>query len=444
LTAALIVAGMLVGIAAIAQPFAPHALPASPQINAILVTATIVMSFVTAFLIFAQYFVARQLPLALLGTAFLYAAAIGVPYLAGYSDVLSHRGLLDNAQASTYLWLFWHAGFVLLVLAYAITSSRTSPLLNEAETRDGALWCVFSVVVAVPFLTFVSAARNLLPALGSHGSYALIGTYGLAPILVGLCGAVLIATLAITRGRTILNLWLCVALFASLLDVLLATFGERSYSVGWYISRIHNLLSSAIVLGVFLHELTAFSAHHARLAAFDALTGLPNRRTLDQRLAGLVGDRRRRTDAFSVLMIDIDHFKMFNDKYGHATGDEGLRAVAVAIKKCLSRAPDLAARYGGEEFCVVLPDTDRHGALTMGEKIRTAVEKLHVPHASGPIRVTVSIGCVSVNAGKRMSHDVTEILMIADRALYTAKASGRNRVVEAQQLAAVRSGAASA
>lgn len=432
-------AGILVGIAAIAQPFARHAMPISPQINAILVTATIVMSAVTAFLIFAQYFVARQLPLALLGTAFLYTSAIGIPYLAGFTDVLAQRGM-PNSQAATYLWLFWHAGFVLLVLAYIVTSARAVPTLSDEATRDGALWCIFGVFVTVPILTFVSAARNFLPSLGNHGSYALIGTYGLAPILVGLCASILVAALAITRGRTILNLWLCVALFATLLDVLLATFGERSYSVGWYISRVHNLLSSAIVLGVFLHELTAFSAHHARLAAFDALTGLPNRRTLDQRLESLMGDKRRRTDAFSVLMIDIDHFKMFNDKYGHATGDEGLRAVAAAIRRCLSRAPDLAARYGGEEFCVVLPDTDRRGALAMGEKIRTAVEKVTVPHSTGPIRVTVSIGCVSVNAGKRICRDATDILMIADRALYTAKATGRNRVVEAQQLTVVQGG----
>ena len=167
------------------------------------------------------------------------------------------------------------------------------------------------------------------------------------------------------------------------------------------------------------------------LAATDALTGLANRRTLDQRLR-LEWDRAQRsTEPLTLLMIDVDHFKAFNDRHGHHGGDEALRTVAQVIGNNIRRPADLAARYGGEEFAVVLPDTDARGAWVIAEHIRSGVE--HLPRVAGAEQpITVSIGMSTWDKRSRLSLET--LLLHADQALYEAKHSGRNRIVEATWL----------
>lgn len=175
--------------------------------------------------------------------------------------------------------------------------------------------------------------------------------------------------------------------------------------------------------------------HHAEqvlseLAATDALTGLANRRTLDQRLH-LEWDRAQRSaEPLTLLMIDVDHFKAFNDRHGHHGGDAALRTVAQVIEDNIRRPADLAARYGGEEFAVVLPHTDAKGAWVIAEHIRSSVEQL--PRVAGAERsITVSIGMSTWD--KRSRASLEALLLSADQALYEAKHTGRNRIVEAAE-----------
>ncbi len=169
----------------------------------------------------------------------------------------------------------------------------------------------------------------------------------------------------------------------------------------------------------------------SELAATDALTGLANRRVLDERLR-LEWDRAQRsTEPLTVLMIDVDHFKAFNDRHGHQGGDEALRMVAQVIGTNIRRPADLAARYGGEEFAVVLPVTDAKGAMVIAEHIRSGVE--HLPRFAGSERpITVSIGMNTWDKRSRISLEA--LLLGADQALYEAKHSGRNRIVDAATL----------
>lgn len=169
----------------------------------------------------------------------------------------------------------------------------------------------------------------------------------------------------------------------------------------------------------------------SELAATDALTGLPNRRILDERLR-LEWDRAQRsTEPMTLLMIDVDHFKAFNDRHGHHGGDEALRTVAQVIGSNIRRPADLAARYGGEEFAVVLPHTDAKGAWVIAEHIRSSVE--HLPRVAGGERpITVSIGMSTWDKRSRMSLEA--LLLSADQALYEAKHTGRNRIVDATSL----------
>lgn len=171
------------------------------------------------------------------------------------------------------------------------------------------------------------------------------------------------------------------------------------------------------------------SQHLEKLALVDGLTDIPNRRALDDMLQRECGRSAREGYSLAVLMIDIDHFKAFNDHYGHGAGDECLRQVAQALAAALHRPGDFIARYGGEEFCILLPDCDSQGAIQVAEHLRDAIETLAIPHAYSSVakHVTVSIG-ISVHQTKGGDTCPPTIHREADEALYTAKTHGRNRV----------------
>ena len=163
----------------------------------------------------------------------------------------------------------------------------------------------------------------------------------------------------------------------------------------------------------------------AELAATDGLTGLANRRRLDMVLKQEWARSARSDSPLSMLMIDVDHFKAFNDRHGHYGGDVALRNVAKTLSLNIRRPGDLAARYGGEEFLVILPETDMQGAQVLAEKIRSAIESMP-PYASDKHSVTVSIGVASQRP--RAGEKQTQLFSDADMALYQAKRNGRNRV----------------
>jgi diguanylate cyclase (GGDEF)-like protein len=164
-----------------------------------------------------------------------------------------------------------------------------------------------------------------------------------------------------------------------------------------------------------------------RLSVTDGLTGLFNRRALDQRIESEWQRARREGQALSVLFIDIDRFKLFNDFYGHAEGDRVLAAVASAIRAASRRATDMVARYGGEEFAVVLPATPAAGGLKIAEEVREHVAALGIVHEHSEYgAVTVSIGCAT--CVPRGNTGAQALLRAADAELYAAKEAGRNQV----------------
>jgi diguanylate cyclase (GGDEF)-like protein len=167
------------------------------------------------------------------------------------------------------------------------------------------------------------------------------------------------------------------------------------------------------------------------LSYLDALTGIANRRHFEESLEQEWRRGTRTRLPLSLLMVDIDRFKALNDACGHQHGDDCLRRVANALGDALKRAGDLAARYGGEEFAVVLPGTDRDGALAIAEDVRARVEALAMAHEQSPAGVvTVSVGAATVTPAEGRSP--SDLVDAADRALYAAKRDGRNCVVPAE------------
>lgn len=164
------------------------------------------------------------------------------------------------------------------------------------------------------------------------------------------------------------------------------------------------------------------------LAQVDGLTGIGNRRFFDEELKKQWGRAVQDSTPLSAILLDVDYFKLFNDYYGHQTGDECLKSIAQAVNSSLLRAGDIGARYGGEEFVVLLPNTDQPGALLVAERIRATIEALKIPHRQSEISsvVTSSLG-VATLFPTRINH-IKDLIAIADKALYRSKREGRNRV----------------
>lgn len=166
------------------------------------------------------------------------------------------------------------------------------------------------------------------------------------------------------------------------------------------------------------------------LATEDSLTGLANRRCFDDRLNDEWARAYRDRSSLALLMIDVDHFKAYNDEYGHPAGDACLRVVASILAAEMHRAGDLAARYGGEEFAMLLPNTDAAGCARIGERIREAIHLAGLVHASSPISasVTVSVGGATCRPAFERTAGSASLVEAADRALYAAKDTGRDRL----------------
>lgn len=165
-----------------------------------------------------------------------------------------------------------------------------------------------------------------------------------------------------------------------------------------------------------------------RISFVDGLTGIANRRYFDEFLRREVERAAREQTPLSLIMIDIDFFKAYNDTYGHLAGDDCLKQVASSLRNTVRRPTDLVARYGGEEFAVILPNTSLEGAIRVAEKLRQNIEALKLPHLGSPQE-----GCLTISLGVASSSTETKdipttLIAKADSALYSAKRSGRNRV----------------
>lgn len=164
-----------------------------------------------------------------------------------------------------------------------------------------------------------------------------------------------------------------------------------------------------------------------RLSTTDSLTGVANRRSFNEFLSREWLREQREQQPFSVIMIDIDHFKNYNDHYGHLEGDVCLQKVAWALQGALCRPGDLLARYGGEEFVAILPHTDVRGAVELAETMHEKIRELQLKHEDSPVsaHVTISAGIASVIPNQSLSP--SQVMAMADKALYEAKQTGRNQ-----------------
>ncbi|MFB4371836.1 MULTISPECIES: diguanylate cyclase [unclassified Pseudomonas] len=228
--------------------------------------------------------------------------------------------------------------------------------------------------------------------------------------------------MAAWRNRTLQN-W---SLAAGVLVIL--------FSMGWLIWRALGRQGRMEARLQSMHRDLALANHALEImAGEDALTGLANRRRLDEALRAAFQSAAAQGQPLSFVLLDVDHFKRFNDQYGHPAGDEALKQVAAVLKRHAKRSADTTARYGGEELALILPSAESTAAMAVAERIRADVEALAIVNQGSPYAcLTLSIGVASCLPGRDMQSP-GELVAAADVALYAAKGAGRNRVTLAAQ-----------
>ncbi|MCE4546499.1 MULTISPECIES: sensor domain-containing diguanylate cyclase [unclassified Caballeronia] len=387
----------------------------------------------TAYLLWTEYKVTGRLMFASLSGAYAFASLTAVLQLASFPGVFAPNGLLGaGSQSSLWIWVFWHCGFPALVTtALAFRMRRVS----ESQVGVGRYSVVGALALAAGFGVVAIAGKTHLPEIVSAtGSYARLQMSPASVLVLSISLVALWAQIMFTRLRSMLDLWLAVVLFADLGDVILTLIGGARFSVGWYAAKAASMVSSSVVLGMLMHETNrlyrALNESHQELMASsqrDGLTGVFNRSYLDAELDKLIAIADGRRRPFSVLLIDVDHFKSYNDTCGHLAGDEALKQVAHTLSIATDKYGGFAARFGGEEFVVVLPGHSSKAAMSVAEDIRERVASLpSTSQCSAPI--TVSIGHAAWTS--IFDKSPKGILGAADAGLYRAKASGRNRVID--------------
>lgn len=195
------------------------------------------------------------------------------------------------------------------------------------------------------------------------------------------------------------------------------------------VRAMQRILQMRYSLVVLTRKLDAANQELTRLTSQDGLTGLANRRHFDETMLREWRRAARYKRPLSLALVDVDHFKQFNDTYGHLGGDECLKSVASALLAVSRRPSDLVARYGGEEFALVLPETDIVGAQRVAEGLCESIRALKLPHSRAQSGVvTISVGAASVLPGSGAALGPQDLIAEADQALYAAKSGGRDRV----------------
>ncbi|MEW6643787.1 MAG: GGDEF domain-containing protein [Pseudomonadota bacterium] len=441
---------------------APNATRPLPPVRAFIPAyeaALVLNDLITAAFLLGQFSALRMRSLLLLACAYLFTAAEAVAHMLSFPGLLAPAGLAGaGPQTTAWLYMFWHAGFPILVIAYTLSKDRR---IGEATSARATMLSAVAVTfgAAVALTVVATAGHDALPAVMQDNHYRPAQTVVISIVWL-LSFLALVLVLWRRRPYSVLDLWLIVVICAWLFDIALSGgLNAGRYDLGFYAGRIYGLVAASFILLVFLARngalyvrLIAAHEHERRQAAelqrlsvTDPLTGIANRRAFEQALDGEWRRTLRYKTPLSLLMIDVDYFKRFNDSYGHVAGDECLRRVAEVVAAHARRAGDVAARYGGEEFAVLLPHTETLDACRLAERLCESVRQLRVPHAASAAadHVTVSVGVAGAVAAMRFElEDVARgandnrppivlppaatLVASADRALYAAKVAGRN------------------
>lgn len=394
--------------------------------------STLVIHLVTAALLLVQGAAGESRGPLRLGAAYLFATAMILAQLAAMPGVFGSGPLIGGPGTPAWLWCAWHGGFALLVIRYVLAPASPRalrPIATIACALGAAMLATLAATAGLPWL----------PAVTDRDSYAGLVEIGAVPAVVLANAVALLFVARRLRDGSLLDLWLCVALFAATADAGLTMLGEAPGTLGWYAGQAGGLLAGLLVLLALLIELVAAcrrageaNALLTDLAECDPLTGLANRRRFDRLLALEWRRAQREHQPLALVMVDVDHFKRYNDRYGHPAGDLCLKRLSVILSEAARRPGDIAVRMGGEEFALLLPNTGRAGAAAIAAGLREALTEAAIPHADGVCgQVTLSLGAAVARPHYAELNPGT-LVDAADQALYRAKLAGRNQVATSE------------
>ena len=434
-------AAMLILAAVLVLPHASQPAPRVPLLVPVFSSAQATLNAIIAYLVLLQFHMERNDPDALISIAFAYSSLLTLVLLVSLPGVLtSDDHFARLAPALGWLWVAKLAGHALLILL-AMLLWRKWPARMAARGQihgQVALVAFVPVLLAGCACALVNGLASNLPLLqDGQGSYASLARGWPGLFILACWACALLSVLLVTRLRRSFDCWLAFSCLAYLLYLTVNFSSALRFTAGWYLSRLFELTASATLLGALLFEVlrmqrqlkTLYQSAY-QISIRDGLTGLYSRRYFDTALAHEQQQMAHTRRPLSLLMIDIDFFKRYNDTYGHPAGDDCLRQVAACLQDS-ARSSDIVARYGGEEFAVILPDTDANEARQAAERLRNAIMARGIPAASPAGRerlvVTVSIGLGCRRSDPQAAGETT-LIDEADHALYDAKRQGRNRV----------------
>jgi diguanylate cyclase (GGDEF)-like protein len=427
------------GIAFLTASFASTAAGQWPRVLAFLPTYQSIIIFayvVTGYLIFAQYRVTRSLALLYLSGGCIYTAAILLAQFLTFPGMFLPQGaLFGGSQTTIWLWCFWHIGPSMGILLYVVSEwIRPNYIVEDADRA--ARWSAVALMVTFgATMVAVTRLHDFLPILDANGNFGRIASTGIGPAIELLTAAGIILLWRATKFRTVLQVWLAVALFALLCDNLITMLGGDRLSIGWYVGRLNALISAVVIMFVYLAEINRaylqsanetreIAASHADLevmidrALADQLTGLPSRGLFLQQAEKLRERNAIGGMATAVLFLDLDGFKAINDQFGHDYGDAVLVRVAEILRESI-RDTDIAGRLGGDEFVVCLTAPALHIDATATRIAQRMVRAI--------AQIGDGVGCsVGIKICSIEGLEVEEAIGQADKAMYAAKRRGKN------------------
>ena len=404
--------------------------PVIPGFVVVCGISVFIISLQTAFLLYTQSNLELNKSVAFLASGYFL-----ISFLALYRIIFIPNAILpsylvsEESQISSWMWTIWHIIFPIYIILYSLNFSFGQKISYKAYRWYFRLVPLISVVIILS----VIFGEHLLPHIINGNNYSQ-SLYLDKIILIFSIGALF--SLILKKGTYHRqDLWLLLATVTHSLDVFYGIVGEVRYSIGWYLGTINGLISSTIILGVFIHRIKKIAQtmkeENYRLRDMtetDVLTGIANRRKFNLIFKTLWTLALQQEKSICLIMIDIDHFKLYNDTLGHLEGDKCLMTVAQTLKTIAKRQIDLTARIGGEEFVILLFGVNEKEGLKYSEEARKAIENLKMPTPSTlhPY-VTVSVGWGVITPDTTINPDW--FIDKVDKALYQAKNKGRNTTV---------------
>jgi len=408
-------------------PMIPAFLPAYQSI-------VIVTYLITSYLIYMQFRATRSVSLLHLSAASLYTAGVLIAQFLSFPNAfVANTQLLGGAQTTIWLWAYWHAGPAVGMLFYAWAEYRRPGHITADPDRSVTQTALVLGLVFAATIASVTLFKNWLPVMDINGDYSRADAIGVAPAIQLALAVALIFLWKASRFRTVLHVWLGVALFALFCDNALTMMAGNRLAMGWYLGRADALLSATVIMCVYLREIRRSYARTVAVAEqlitsnaelsvrvdearVDTLTKLPMRDLFLEQAEAMRADSVMTGSGFATLFIDLDGFKAINDRFGHDHGNIVLIRVADTLVAVLHEH-GIAGRIGGDEFvvCLTAPvDSVQAIAVKMAERIVDKIAKL-----GDGIGASIGISIFNANLDSAMRQ--------ADEAMYESKKAGRNR-----------------